>query len=242
MASQCSLLAFAHASYPKLLRIRGSANPFNLMKTFYSFSKTRILFGLHTRVRCWLPSNLLKPGSGWGWVWLKLAADHPYVPVWQAPEAAQMGPYSQSPSPSPSLSQHRLLHRSYSHTKSSHFYMQTSLIDMSKTVQISATFSTISSRLDSFGSWPYQGLPPKQLAVHGFYQIPGEKDDPIACFSCGKEWYYGHSTKMITDKELLGYHHNDCLWADMRREIMADSSLTTARPTNHSVVTGPPQQ
>lgn len=37
--------------------------PFQSNKTFYSYS---ILFGLHTRVRCWLLSSLLKPGSGWG--------------------------------------------------------------------------------------------------------------------------------------------------------------------------------
>jgi hypothetical protein len=120
--------------------------------------------------------------------------------------------------------------------------MQTSPINMSKSVQISGTFSTISSRLDSFGSWPYQCWPPKQLAVHGFYQMPGEKGDPIACFSCGKEFYCKDSTEMITNKELLDYHHDDCLWADMRREIMAHSSLAITRPTNHSVVTGPPQQ
>ena len=103
-------------------------------------------------------------------------------------------------------------------------------INMSKTVQISATFSTISSRLDSFERWPYQCWPPKQLAIHGFYKMPGENSDPIACFSCGKEFYCGDSTKMITDKELLGYHRNSCLWADICREI----SLVTTRPTNDS--------
>ena len=38
--------------------------------------------------------------------------------------------------------------------------------------------------------------------------MPGEKDNSIACFSCGKEYYCKDSTKMIIDKELLGYHYN----------------------------------
>jgi hypothetical protein len=59
-------------------------------------------------------------------------------------------------------------------TRPSHFYVYTSIINMSKTVEISAAFSTISSRLDSFGCWPYQCWPPKQLAAHGFYKMPGK--------------------------------------------------------------------
>jgi hypothetical protein len=55
----------------------------------------------------------------------------------------------------------------------------------------------------SGSGWPYQCWPPKQLAMHGFYKMPGEKGDPIACFSCGKEWHCRCSTKVITDRELL---------------------------------------
>jgi Inhibitor of Apoptosis domain len=116
--------------------------------------------------------------------------------------------------------------------------MQTSRINMLKTIQISATFSTIMLRLDSFGSWLYQCWPPQQLAIHGFYKMPGEKGDPIACFSCGKEWCCKDSTKVITDQELLHMHNVDCLWADMRREIMTSSSVIT----NHSAEARPPQQ
>jgi hypothetical protein len=36
------------------------------------------------------PIQPLEPSSGWGWVWLKLATDHPHILVWQAPEGAQM--------------------------------------------------------------------------------------------------------------------------------------------------------
>lgn len=140
--------------------------------------------------------------------------------------------------PSPSLrlsSQRQLLYRRCS--TPSHLTSTPSgiAINMSKTVQISAAFSTISSRLDSFRRWPYQCWPPKQLAIHGFYKMPGEKGDPIACFSCGVEFYCKDSTMMITDKELLGYHRDGCLWADMRRET---SSVIT-RPTNYSVITTP---
>jgi len=89
---------------------------------------------------------------------------------------------------------------------------------MSKTVEISAAFSTISSRLDSFGCWPYQCWPPKQLAAHGFYKMPGKEGDPIACFSCRKEWHY------------------------MCREIMTQPSSIITRLMSHSIVAQPPQQ
>ncbi|KAN0106668.1 hypothetical protein V8E51_009544 [Hyaloscypha variabilis] len=80
--------------------------------------------------------------------------------------------------------------------------IQTSRINMSKTVQISAAFSTILSRLDSFESWPYppNGLP-KQLAIHGFYKMPGNKGDLIACFSCGEAYYFGNT--IMTDEHLM---------------------------------------
>jgi hypothetical protein len=48
--------------------------------------------------------------------------------------------------------------------------------------------------------------------------MPGKNSDPIACFSCGEEFYYGDSTKIITDKELPGYYRDSCLWADMCQE------------------------
>jgi hypothetical protein len=61
-----------------------------------------------------------------GGVWLRLAADHPHVPVWQAPGGGSNGLHIRShhrprrlslTASTPPLS--------YSHTKSSHFYMQT---------------------------------------------------------------------------------------------------------------------
>lgn len=113
---------------------------------------------------------------------------------------------------------------------------------MSKTVQISGTFSTISSRLDSFGRWPYECFPPKQLAINGFYNSPGGKPNEITCFSCGSQGYCIGSNKLITDEELQCQHYYGCLWADMRWEIMAHSSSVITRPTNHSVLAEPPQQ
>ncbi|PMD65690.1 uncharacterized protein K444DRAFT_608262 [Hyaloscypha bicolor E] len=112
---------------------------------------------------------------------------------------------------------------------------------MSKTVRISAAFSTISSRLDSFG-WPYECFPPKQLAINGFYKSPSDKPNEVICFSCGAKGYCVGSSNVITDRQLLARHDENCLWADMRREIMAHSSSVITRPTDHSVVAGPPQQ
>jgi hypothetical protein len=113
---------------------------------------------------------------------------------------------------------------------------------MSKTVEISAAFSTISSRLDSFGRWSYECWPPKQLAAHGFYIMPGKEGDPIACFSCRKEWHCRCSTKLITDTQLLLMHNAECLWADMCREIMTQPSSIITRLMSHSIVAQPPQQ
>jgi hypothetical protein len=133
------------------------------------------------------------------------------------------------------------LYRHYSDTKSSHFYVHTSPINMSKTVQISAAFSTISSRLDSFG-WPYACFPPEQLAINGFYKSPSDQPNEVICFSCGAKGYCVGSFNVITDRQLLARHDENCLWADMRREIMAHSSSVITKPTNHSVVAGPQQQ
>jgi len=65
--------------------------PFQSNKIFYSFSKTRILFGLYTRVRCWLPSSLWEPGSGLRLGVAKISRWPPSCPVWQVLEGAQMG-------------------------------------------------------------------------------------------------------------------------------------------------------
>jgi hypothetical protein len=113
---------------------------------------------------------------------------------------------------------------------------------MSKTVQIPAAFSTISSRLDSFGRWPYQCWPPEQLAAHGFYIMPGREGDPIACFSCRKEYYCRCSTKLITERELLRMHNAECLWADMLRDIIGQPGSVITRLMNHPIVAQPLQQ
>jgi hypothetical protein len=113
---------------------------------------------------------------------------------------------------------------------------------MSNTVQIPATFSTISSRLDSFRRWPYQCWPPEQLAAHGFYIMPGQEGDPIACFSCRKEYNCRCSTKLITDKELLRMHNAECLWADMLRDITGQPGSVITRLMNHPIVAQPLQQ
>jgi len=113
---------------------------------------------------------------------------------------------------------------------------------MSKAVKIPDAFFTISSRLDSFGRWPYKCWPPEQLAVHGFYIIPGEEGDPIACFSCRKQWNCRCSTKQITDRELLRMHNDKCLWADMLREIMAQPSSVITRLINHRILAQHPQE
>jgi hypothetical protein len=78
MTSQCSLRCICTCVISKITPY-SRREPFQSNENVYSYSKTRSLFGLHTSVRCWLPSSLLEPGSGWRWVWLKLAADHPHV-------------------------------------------------------------------------------------------------------------------------------------------------------------------
>jgi len=89
MTSHCSLPCTCTRVISKITPYSRQCESFQSNKTFSSFSKTRILFGLHTRVRCWLPSSLL--GAGFGWGWLRLAADHPHVPVWQAPGGGSNG-------------------------------------------------------------------------------------------------------------------------------------------------------
>jgi hypothetical protein len=113
---------------------------------------------------------------------------------------------------------------------------------MSKTVQIPAAFSTISSRLDSFGHWPYKCWPPELLVAHGFYIMPSKEGDLIACFSCKKECHCRCSTKLITDRELLRMHNTKCLWADMLRDIIGQPSSVITRLMNHSIVAQPPQE
>jgi len=72
--------------------------------------------------------------------------------------------------------------------------------------------------------------------------MPGKEGDPIACFSCRKEWHCRCSTKLITDTQLLLMHNAECLWADMCREIITQPSSIITRLMSHSIVAQPPQQ
>jgi hypothetical protein len=99
--------------------------------------------------------------------------------------------------------------------------------------------STNSSRVHSYREWPHSNLLPEQLARLGFYHRPrDETPDNVCCFICRTETSDWDPVGPYTTQKLPGCHDNDCLWADMLRDVQPCS--TNASPKPLPVTNAPP--
>jgi hypothetical protein len=111
-------------------------------------------------------------------------------------------------------------------------------LSINKLIRISATFSTTSSRVLSFQEWPHTNISPQQLARFGFYHRPSDKTpDSVCCFICEAELSGWDPVGPYTAEDLLEQHGEDCLWADMLRDVQP--CLENASPKAQSVTNAP---
>lgn len=79
-----------------------------------------------------------------------------------------------------------------------------------------------------FGSF---AVLPRQLARLGFYHRPRDGiPDNVCCFACGAEASYWDPLGPYNTQRLLGHQHEDCLWADMLRDLQPCRENASPKP------------
>jgi hypothetical protein len=98
-------------------------------------------------------------------------------------------------------------------------------------IRITTTYQTAESRESSYQNWPHKNVTPQQLSKYGFYHSPNpDYNDTIRCFACESERYSLDPQGAFTEQELLDCHKEDCIWAQMYKEIQRHS----IKPTHQS--------